>query len=137
MYCINKAFNMSLQQCHLDALLYIVHLASKGILISTATVSPCQDLLSNIVGYSAPNGGHSLLLLLLCYSVSISLAIKLLLNQMCAWIELLNTSLSTFCLILCTFCLQTGPLGIHLFLHLPMFTESKVRVCVSVYQTSA
>lgn len=55
---------MPLQQCHLDTLLYIVHLVIKGILISIAIVSPCQDqvaLLSVIVGYTEQDGGHSLL----------------------------------------------------------------------------
>lgn len=35
--CVNQVVNMSLQQCHLDTLLYIVHLAIKGILISIET----------------------------------------------------------------------------------------------------
>ncbi len=80
-YCVNQVVNMPLQQCHLDTLLYIVHLAIEEILISTAIVSPCQEqvaLLSNIVGCTELDRGHTLLLLLLCYSASSNLVLKML-----------------------------------------------------------
>lgn len=67
-YCANQVVNMALQQCH--TLLHVVYLAIKGILISTAIVSPCQELvalLSSIAGYTEKDGGHSITIVLFCF----------------------------------------------------------------------
>lgn len=68
LYTVLIKLSMCLHQSHLAHC--IMNLVSKGILISIATVNPCQDqvaLLSDIAGYVEPGRGHSFAAVLSCF----------------------------------------------------------------------
>lgn len=112
-YSVLIKLSIRLHQSHLAH--WIMNLVSKEILISIATVNPCQVqvvLLSNIAVYVEPDRGHSYAPVLLCFKFEYKNTIR-------------HLMLDTF---VCEFSLFTQ--NVYPFVHVP-------KVCIWFNQTDA